>query len=57
MSVAESLTFIWAVGMAMAVVLSWSFLIVGDLRRGARGILLCWAWPVVLIVTLVRAAR
>lgn len=56
MSVAESLTFIWAVGMAMAVVLSW-FLIVGDLRRGAIGILLCWAWPVVLIVMLVRAAR
>lgn len=66
MSVVEALAFIWAVGTLMMLVLSGATLSIGDShteeglyyrRRGAKGILLCWAWPVVLIVMLVRAAR
>lgn len=62
----EGLVFIWAVGTLMMLVLSGATLSIGDSyseeglwhrRRGAKGILLCWAWPVVLIVLLVRAAR
>ena len=66
MSGVEGLVFIWVAGTLMMLVLSGATLSIGDSyseeglwyrRRGARGILLCWAWPVVLIVLLVRAAR
>ena len=60
------LIFLWAVGVFMTIALSGAWLMIGDsytpegrrfFRYGARGILLCWAWPVVLIVMLVRLAR